>query len=155
MRRLPATMYKTISLADRLRRSDCPAAARCQAVDLLQALAAVECHAGAGRPAPVHPALLRDLVIITGRLAGRTWLTAHADTMAAFAALHSMTEPPQLAELDEILAHVLSDRFVAALTEGGGSLKRRPPLRPGAPVAEQAPQALSTCSQPGKPGGGP
>jgi len=144
-------MYKSISVADRLRRSDCPAAARCQAVDLLRTLAAVECHANAGGAAPVPPALLRDLVIVTGRLAGRTWLTAHADTTAAFAALHSMTEPPPLAELDQILARVLSDRFGAALTEGGGSLKRRS----GAPVAEQAPQALSASSQPGKPGGGP
>lgn len=94
MGRLPATMYETISVADRLRRSDCSAAARCQAVDRLQTLAAAECHAS-----------------------------------------------------------VLSDRFGAALTEGSGRLKRRSPLRPGPPVAEQAPQALSASSQPGKPGG--
>lgn len=155
MGQLPATMYNTISVADRLRRSGCPAAARCQAVDLLQALAAVECHASAGRPAPVPPALLRDLVIITGRLAGRTWLTAHSDTMAAFAALLSMREPPPLAELDQVLAGVLSDRFAAALTKDSGGLERRPPLRPGAPAGEQSPRALAASAQPGKPGGGP
>jgi len=139
MGRVPATMYQTISVADRLRRSGCPAAARCQAVELLQALAAVEYHASAGRPAPVPPALLRDLVIITGRLAGRTWLTAHADTMAGFAALHSMTEPPPLAELDQVLARVLSERFAAALTEGSGSLEHRSPLRPGSGQTERRP----------------
>jgi hypothetical protein len=46
----------------------------------------VECHAGVGGPAAVPPALLRDLVIIAGRLAGRAWLDANADSTAAFTA---------------------------------------------------------------------
>ncbi len=134
MGRVPATMYRTISVAGRLRRSGCPDATRCLAVDLLRALTAVECRASAGGPAAVPPELLRDLVIITGRLAGSTWLRAHADTTAAFAALLSMSEPPPLAELDQILARVLSDRFAAALAE--------------------ASQALSASSLSGHPGGG-
>ncbi len=152
MGRVPATMYKTISVADRLRRSGCPAAVRGQAVDLLQVLAAVECHASASGPAAVPAALLRDLVIITGRLAGRAWLTAGADKTAAFAALLSMAVPPPLAELDQVLARVLSDRFAAALAEGGGSLERRPPPRPGAPAPTSA-QALPASARPGTPGG--
>jgi hypothetical protein len=55
--------------------------------------------------------LLRDLVIITTRLAGRAWLEANADSTAAFTALQATSHPPPLPELDRILAHVLSDRF--------------------------------------------
>jgi len=59
----------------------------------------------------VPAALLRDLVILTGRLAGRSWLEANADRTAAFTALQVTVEPPPLAELDQILARVLSHRF--------------------------------------------
>jgi hypothetical protein len=109
--RLPAAMSSTISVADYLCRSACPPDARRQAGDLLLTLAAVECHARAGGAAAVPPELLRDLVIITARLAGRTWLDAHADRTAAFSALQGTSQPPPLAELDQILARVLSDRF--------------------------------------------
>ena len=153
MGRLPATMHTTITVVDHLRRSDCPADARCQALNLLLTLAAVECHASVSQPAAVPPALLRDLVIITGRLAGRTWLEDNVDRTAAFTALQFMAEPPPLAELDQILARVLWGRFGAALA-GGGSPKRRSPLRPDAPVAGQAPQALSVSSQVRAPGAG-
>jgi hypothetical protein len=108
---LPVAMPKTITTADRLLRSACPRGARYQAGDLLLALAAVECHASGGGPAPMLPALLRDLVIITTRLAGRAWLEANADTTAAFTALQATVQPPPLPELDHILAGVLSDRF--------------------------------------------
>ena len=104
-------MPKTISAADQLRRSACRADARRQAGDLLLTLAAVECHASAGGSALMLPALLRDLVIITARLAGRTWLEAHPDSIAAFTALQATVQPPPLPELDQILARVLSDRF--------------------------------------------
>jgi len=77
----------------------------------MMALAAVECHAGLGESAVMFPALLRDLVIITASLAGRTWLEANADRTAAFNALQATPAPPPLAELDQILARVLSDRF--------------------------------------------
>jgi hypothetical protein len=49
--------------------------------------------------------------IITGRLAGHDWLEANADRTAAFTALLVTPEPPPLAERDQILARVLSDRF--------------------------------------------
>jgi hypothetical protein len=103
-------MPGTVSAADHLRRSARPADDRRHAIDLLLMLAAVERHASAG-PAGVPPALLRELVIITGRLAGRSWLQANADRAAAFIALQATPEPPPLAELDQILARVLSDRF--------------------------------------------
>ena len=111
MGRLPAAMPNTISAADYLCRFASRPDARRQAGDLLMTLAAVECHASVGGPAAVPPALLRDLVIITGRLAGRGWLEASADKSAAFTALLVTLEPPPLAELDQILARVLSDRF--------------------------------------------
>ena len=63
-----------------------------------------------GGPGRVPPALLRDLVIITARLAGRTWLEARADSMATFTELQA-SWPPPLPELDRILARVLADRF--------------------------------------------
>ena len=109
--RLPAAMPSTISAADHLRRSALPSDDRRRALDLLLALAAVECHASTGGPAVVPPGLLRDLVIVTGRLAGRSWLDANADRTAAFTALQATWEPPLLAGLDQILARVLSDRF--------------------------------------------
>lgn len=82
-----------------------------QASDLLLALAAVECHVSASGPGQVPPALLRDLVIMTARLAGRTWLAAKAGSVAAFTELQATRQPPPLAELDGILAGVLMDRF--------------------------------------------
>jgi hypothetical protein len=109
--RLPAAMPSTISIADYLCRSDCPPEARRQAGDLLLTVAAVECHASVGGPAAVPPALLRDLVIITARLAGRPWLDAHADSTAAFTAVQASWQPPPLPELDQVLARVLADRF--------------------------------------------
>ena len=111
MGQLPTALPKTISATDCLRRSACPPCARQQVADLLLALAAVECHVSSGGPALMLPSLLRDLVIITTRLAGRAWLEAHADTTAAFTALHATVQPPPLPELDQILARVLSDRF--------------------------------------------
>jgi hypothetical protein len=86
-------MPGTISVAEYLCRSACPPDTRRQAGDLLLTLAAVECHASVGGPAVV-PSALRDLVIITARLAGRAWLDANAHSTA-----------------DQILARVLSDRF--------------------------------------------
>jgi hypothetical protein len=109
--RLPAAMPCTIRVADYLCRSDSPSQARRQAGDLLLTLAAVECHASVGGPAAVPLALLRDLVIITARLAGQAWLDAQADSTAAFTALQATWRPPPLPELDQIVARVLSDRF--------------------------------------------
>jgi hypothetical protein len=109
-------MPKTISAADQLRRcarlldARLPDARR-QVGDLLQALAAVECHFTVGGPAGVPAGLLRDLVLITGGLAGRSWLAANPDTAGAFTALHATGLPPPLPELDRILASVLSHRF--------------------------------------------
>ena len=111
MGRLPAAMPGTISAADQLRRSGCPADIRRQAGDLLLTLAAVECHASLGGPAAAPPALLRDLVIMTARLAGPAWLEANAEGTAVFTAVQGSWRLPPLAELDQILARVLSDRF--------------------------------------------
>ena len=111
MRPLPAALPKTNSATDHLLHAACPPEARRQAADLLLALAAVECHVTSSGPALMLPALLRDLVIITTKLAGRSWLEAHADTTGAFTALHVTVQPPPLPELDQILARVLSDRF--------------------------------------------
>jgi hypothetical protein len=108
--RLPVAMPSTLSAADHLRRSVCPSDDRRQVLDLLLVLAAVECHASVGGPAVVPRALLRDVVIIIGRLAGRTRLEANADSTAAFTALQVTSEPP-LPELDQVLARVLADRF--------------------------------------------
>lgn len=106
-----------MSAVDHLRRSACPPDTYRRAGDLLLALAAVECHVSAGGPARVPPALLRDVVLITAGLVGRTWLDAHAgslDTNGAgagvFTAVYATQHPP-LPELDRILARVLSDRF--------------------------------------------
>jgi hypothetical protein len=111
MGQLPSAMPSTISAADYVRRSARPAHDHRHAVDLLLTLAAVESHASAGGHATVPSALLRELVIITSRLAGPSWLEANADRAAAFTALLVTPEPPPLAELDQILARVLSDRF--------------------------------------------
>ena len=111
MGRLLAAMPGSIGAADQLHRSAWAPDVRRQAGDLLLTLAAVECHASVAGSAPVPPALLRDLVIITARLAGRAWLAASTDSAAAFTALQATWEPPPLPELDQILARLLSDRF--------------------------------------------
>lgn len=111
MGRLPVAMPKTISATDRLLRSDCPPDAHRYAGDLLLTLATVEYHAGLGDPSAMLPALLRDTIIISTRLAGRTWLEANADNTAAFTALQATVHPPPLPELDHILACLLSERF--------------------------------------------
>ena len=92
--RLPVAVPKTIIAADQLRRSACPPDILRQASGLLLALAAVECHVSAGGPAGVPPALLRDLVVVTAGLAGRTWLQAKADSVASFTALQATGQPP-------------------------------------------------------------
>jgi hypothetical protein len=60
------------SQTDRMRRSTRAPDARAKAADLLQALAAVDCNFGVGGPGGVPAGLLRDLVIMTAGLAGRT-----------------------------------------------------------------------------------
>lgn len=111
MGRLPEAMPRTISAAAQVHRSAHIPDVRRQAGDLLQALATIECHFAVGGPAWVPAGLLRDLVLITGGLAGRRWLAANPDTAAAFTALHVTRQPPPLPELDRILTSVLSDRF--------------------------------------------
>lgn len=104
-------MPKTISAVDHVRRSACPPDAYRKVGDLLQALAAVECNYTVGGTVGVPAGLLRDLVIITAGLAGHTWLEADPERTAAFTALYATKLPPPLAELDQILASVLSSRF--------------------------------------------
>lgn len=107
-------MPKTISAADRLRRSGCPPDTRRRAGDLLLALAVVECHFSAGGAAAVPAGLLRDLAVITAGLAGLSRLDTGADGMAVFTAVHATWQPPPLPELDQVLADALSARFGAA-----------------------------------------
>ena len=106
-------MPKTVSAADYVRCCARVPEARRKAIDLLQALAAVECRFTVGGAAGVPAGLLRDLVLITTGLAGRTWLEAKAEWPAAaeFAALTTTRQPPLLPDLDRILATVLLSRF--------------------------------------------
>jgi hypothetical protein len=152
---LSAAMPNTITAADQLLRSGCPPEARHRALDLLLALAAVECHAGTGGTALVLPGLLRDLVIVTTRLVGRTWLDANAEETAPFTRVQSSLHAPPLPELDLLLACLLADRFGLSATSrqpgpeltqhrpapAGANRRGRPagPDRPGQPV--ELPQA--------------
>ena len=81
---LPAAMPRMISAAGQLRRCGCPPAIRRQAGDLPLTLGAVECHASLGGLAAAPRALLRDLVIVTARLAGHPWLETSGGNTAAF-----------------------------------------------------------------------
>lgn len=56
--------------------------------------------------------LLRDLVILTARLADRRWLEANPDSVAVFTALYPTRMPP-LAQLGQILAGLPPSRFGA------------------------------------------
>jgi len=124
-------MPRTIRAIDLLLRSACPAGSRQRALDLLLAVAAVECHVGPWDTDPKLPYLLREVVIITTRLAGRTWL--QTDAAAALTALHATLQPPPLPELDRILAGVLSDRF------GLASARRQPgPREVAAPATSRS-----------------
>ena len=107
---MPA-MPGTIDAADRLRRAGCPSSVHRQAGDLLLTLAALESHAGLGGLAAVPAALLRDLVIITARLVGRTWLEADTGNATAFTAAQAIWRLPPPPELDLILTRMLADRF--------------------------------------------
>lgn len=86
---LPAAMPKTITATDQLLRSARSPEARHRALDLLLALATVECNASAGGPALVLPGLLRDLVIANTRLEGRNWLEVNAEETASFTRLQN------------------------------------------------------------------
>jgi hypothetical protein len=110
---LPGAMPKTIGAADHVRRHAHVPDARRKAGDLLQALVTVECIVTMGGQAEVLAGLLRDVVIITAQLAGRTWLETNSETpaAAAFAAVTVTQQPPLLPELDQILASLLSSRF--------------------------------------------
>lgn len=120
MGQLPAAMPKTIAATDAVLRSGAPPEARQRALDLLLALATVECQASTADPALMLPGLLRDLVIVTTRLVGRAWLEANAEETASFTRLHASLHAPPLPELDHLLACLLSDRF-------GLSRPKRPP----------------------------
>jgi hypothetical protein len=106
-------MPKTIGAADHVRRRAHVPDARRRAGDLLQALATVECTFTVDGEPEVLAGLLRDVVIITAKLAGRTWLETNSETpaAAAFVALTVTRQPPLLPELDQILAGLLRSRF--------------------------------------------
>lgn len=97
---------------------------RCEAADVLRALAAVDRAVAAGDPAGVPAELLREVVISTARLVGRAWLKADSDSSADFTALYATRLPPPLPDLDRILASVLSGRF-GGLAAGAASTASR------------------------------
>jgi hypothetical protein len=84
---------------DHLSRSANATDFRRKVAGLLQALATVECNVAVGGLAGVPAGLLRDLVILTARLAGRRWLEANPDSVAVFTALYPTRMPPPLAQL--------------------------------------------------------
>lgn len=81
---------------------------------MLLAAAAVEISAAVEGAEQVPAALLRDLVIVTVRLTGCSWLETDVASGAAVIALQASRQPPPLPELDRILARALADRFGAA-----------------------------------------
>ena len=111
--RLPEAVPKTLAAADHVRRCASAADIRRKAIDLLQAVASVECSFAVAGAGGVPAGLLRDLVLISGGLAGRPWLEANAErpAAAAFVALNVSRQPPPLPELDQILASLLWSRF--------------------------------------------
>src|SRR5215470_3546399 len=70
-----------------------------------------------GAPAGVPVELLRDLVILTARLAGRRWLEANPDSVAVFTALYLTRMPPLLAS---------SARSLLAFCRAGSARRQRP-----------------------------
>jgi hypothetical protein len=111
----PAALPGTFRAADQVRRSALTPDARRRACDLLAALAAVDRSFAVDGPAGIPAGLLRDVVIISSGLIGRAWLRNDPDRSADFTALYTTRIPPPLAELDQIIATVLSTRFGLAL----------------------------------------
>lgn len=135
---LPAAMPKSISATDQVLRSGCPPEARHRVLDLLLALAAVECHVSSGGSNPLPPRLLRDLVVITTGLVGRSWLEANAEAAQSGMVLQASLHAPPLPELDHTLACLLADRF--GLTRPGEPRKAgRPAVRRPAEIAVRDP----------------
>jgi hypothetical protein len=121
--RARVALPKAVSAAEHVRRCEhLPDASLSHAIDLVQALAAVECICTVGGPAAVPADLLRDVVLITARLTGPSWLEANADFSPAadFAALRAAGHRPVLPELDGILAALLWYRFVGTASGGDG-----------------------------------
>jgi hypothetical protein len=109
-------MPRTISAAGHLSRS-------ANARDFPRKVAAC-CSAGhrrvqfrRGAPAGVPVELLRDLVILTARLAGRRWLEANPDSVAVFTAVYLTRMPPPLAS---------SARSLLAFCRAGSARRQRP-----------------------------
>lgn len=130
MARLPAALPKTLAAADHVRRCASRPDDRRKAIDLVQAVAAVECSFTLAGAAGVPAGMLRDLVLVTAGLAGGPWLRANAEQPAAaeFVSLNVSPQPPPLPELDQILATLLWRRFSRPLA-GNSSLTVLSPAR--------------------------
>lgn len=133
--RLPAALPKTLAAADHVRRCASRPDDRRKAIDLVQAVAAVECGFTLADAAAVPAGMLRDLVLITAGLAGGPWLRANAEQPAAaeFVSLNVSPQPPPLPELDQILATLLWRRFSRPLA-GNSSLTVLSPARRRGPA---------------------
>ena len=113
MGELPQALPRTVIAADHVRRHAPRAGIQKQATDLLQAAAGIESIAVSGGRAGVPPGSLRELITLTGALAGRRWLRANAASPAVetFTTLSTATRPPSLPALDQILSALLWCRF--------------------------------------------
>lgn len=108
---IPGAMPRTLCAVDQVCHARIAPDARRKACDLLAALAAVERSFAGEGPAGVPAGLLREVVVVTSKLVGRTWLRNAPDRSADFTALYVTRTPPPLAELDQIIASVLLIRF--------------------------------------------
>jgi hypothetical protein len=130
---LPQALPRTVIAADHVRRHASRAVIQHQATDLLLAAARAESIAVSGRRAAVPPQLLRELVAITGALAGRKWLKANAASAAVetFAAVNAEPGLPALPALDHALSALLWSRFSGPATAAGATITTVSPTTRG------------------------
>lgn len=134
---LPQALPRTVIAADQVRRHAARAGVQRQATDLLQAAAGVESIALTKGAAAVPPGLVRELITITGALAGRRWLRANAAAPAVetFTTLSAAPRPMALPAVDQILSALLWCRFSGPGAAGGASRTAR-----GVPSASRLPR---------------
>jgi hypothetical protein len=122
---LPQALPKTVIAADNVRRHAPRMAIERRATDLLQAAARADIAVPDRRAVP--PDLLRELVAISGALAGRKWLRANAasPTVQTFISLSTASRPPDPPVLDQVLSALLWGRFSNLGAASSGRRKTR------------------------------